>query len=294
MEQYYRICMDPLPTFRFGFMHTSKSYRWSCPAREQPILELNYVITGSIHLEQGDRQETVCRGQLFFLTHDQPVDAFSEDSLYQEYTCGLKLARPATLADTEEIATMRYNSSEAIIPLRITEPSICRKAYNLLTAIGAHRRDSSDPMRMVMVKARLYELLALLSRYSLQQARRQYYLSGAQQNPHCRKACQYIQAHLSEKIRAETVAAAAGIGSRQLSALFRKHLGTTLVNYVNTEKIQRVKQLILTEGTSLETAGAAVGIENTKYLSTLFHKYTGMTVQECKKMRPQVRRSGGF
>ena len=83
---------------------------------------------------------------------------------------------------------------------------------------------------------------------------------------------------------AETVAAAAGIGSRQLSALFRKHLGTTLVNYVNTEKIQRVKQLILTEGASLETAGAAVGIENTKYLSTLFHKHTGMTIRQYKQM----------
>ena len=127
MEQYYRICMDPLPTFRFGFMHTSKSYRWSCPVRERPQLELNYVITGSVCLSQGDRKETVGRGQLFFLTHDQPVDAFSEDSLYQEYTCGLNLARPATLADPKRSQPCATTAARPLSPCASRSPPFAAK-----------------------------------------------------------------------------------------------------------------------------------------------------------------------
>ena len=55
-------------------------------------------------------------------------------------------------------------------------------------------------------------------------------------------------------------------------------------DYINQEKIQRIKHLIITENISLEAAGEAFGFPNVKYLSTLFHKYTGMTVRDCKKL----------
>jgi len=284
MEQYYRIPIEPLPNIRFSMMYTSRNYHWKYDNPEH-FLEINYIITGEPLLIQGSRQETLRQGSVFTFFRSEPIEISCPPPLYQEYTFGLELPGPAILAGEDEIASMRYHSNEAVIPLTITDADVCRQVYNLLTAIGSHRRDAPDPTRLLMAKSRLYELLALLSRYSLQRARRRCFLSSSGQNPHCRKACLFVQENLSRKIRVEDVAKYIGIGYRQLAALFHKHMGMTLVEYINQEKIQRVKHLILTEGATLEAAGEAVGITNTKYLSTLFHKHTGTTVRQCRGMR---------
>ncbi len=284
MEQYYRIPIQPLPEIRFSMMATSRNYHWENEGGES-FLEINYAITGSPVFQQGSRQETFPQGTVFAVSRSERFEMTCPTPLYQEYTFGLILSAPAVLVEEEEIASMRYASTEAIIPRTVSDPAMCRQIYNLLTAIGSHRRDVPDPVRRLMVYSRLYELLALLTRYSLQLARRRHFMSSRRQNSHCHRACMFVQENLSQKIRMSDVAKYTGVGYRQLSALFHKHMGVTLVDYINQEKIQRVKQLILTEGVTLEAAGEAVGISNTKYLSTLFHKYTGMTVRQCRQMR---------
>jgi len=283
MEQYYRVSIDPLPKLRFIFFNESTEYLWEAQAKPMQ-LQMNYVITGSIQFRQGDRSEIVPQGQAFFLHRSDHIKAWSDSPLYQEFTSGIHLNAPCTIADEQEIASLRYVSTEAIIPMRIQDPSVCRQFYNLLTALGTARKDAANPVRMMLVKARLYDIFALLTKYSLHRARQRCYLSSADQNNHCRKACLYIRDNITKRIRAEDVARSAGISYRQLAALFQQYVGTTLTDYINQEKIQRIKHLIITENISLEAAGEAFGFPNVKYLSTLFHKYTGMTVRDCKKL----------
>ena len=49
------------------------------------------------------------------------------------------------------------------------------------------------------------------------------------------------------------------------------------------EKIAQVQELVSAFGQTLEEAGSTVGIKDTKYLSALFRKYTGMTVTEFRR-----------
>lgn len=283
MEQYYRIPIQPFPKIRYGKMSTIRTDRWK-PEKCEDLLELNYVITGNLVFRQDSLQDAIPQDTFFSVFRSKPYEYTFQELPYQEYTLGMNLFAPAVLVDEKDVAAMRYTSTEAIIPRTITDPDLCRQIYPLLTAIGSHLRDSPDPVRYLMVTSRQYELLALLTRYSLQRARRRCVMSSNRPNPHCRRACVFVQEHLTEKIRVADVAKYTGIGYRRLSVLFRAHMGVTLVDYINQEKIQRVKQLILTEGTTLEVAGAAVGIENPKYLSTLFHKHTGMTIRQYKQM----------
>lgn len=283
MEQYYRIPIQPLPKIRYGKMSTIRTDRWK-PEKCEDLLELNYVLTGSLIFRQDSLQDAIPQDTFFSVFRSKSYEYTFPELPYQEYTLGMNLFAPAVLVDEKEVSAMRYTSAEAIIPRTITDPEICRQIYSLLTAIGSHLRDSPDPVRYLMVISRQYELFALLTRYSLQQARRRCVMSSNKPHPHCRRACVFVQEHLAEKIRVADVAKYTGIGYRRLSVLFHAYMGVTLVDYINQEKILRVKQLILTEGATLEAAGAAVGIENTKYLSTLFHKHTGMTVRQYKQM----------
>ena len=56
----------------------------------------------------------------------------------------------------------------------------------------------------------------------------------------------------------------------------------SIVEYWNRSRIHKVEQLITVGGMTLIEAGDAVGIGDVKYLSRLFHRYTGMTAQEFR------------
>ena len=189
MEQYYRVPIEPLPTLQFSCSHSSEYNRLDNSGENGPLLEINCVTAGSVRLLQGQRQESYSQEQVYLLSTEQSAETVFADEDFQEYSCGLLFPGSAAIVDAREIAVMRYRSDIAILPMRITEPNICRQVYHLLTAIDAHRWDAADPVYRLMMDARLYELLALLTRYSLQHTRRQQFLSTQKQNPHCRRAC---------------------------------------------------------------------------------------------------------
>ena len=61
-------------------------------------------------------------------------------------------------------------------------------------------------------------------------------------------------------------------------------MGMTLVEYSNCAKVQRVRELITSRNISLTDAGLAVGIDDVKYLSRLFKKYSGVTSAEYREL----------
>ena len=97
------------------------------------------------------------------------------------------------------------------------------------------------------------------------------------------KAKRYIINHISEKIYVEDIASAVGLSVGYLSNIFKKTTGQTLVEYINTVKLQRVRELRLTLGVTLKEAGKTVGFYDETYLSRLYKKYFGNNLSEIPK-----------
>jgi len=55
------------------------------------------------------------------------------------------------------------------------------------------------------------------------------------------------------------------------------------VEYINTAKLNKVKELIVNQGLSLREAGEKCGFYDANYLSKIFKKYTGYQAKEFKK-----------
>ena len=97
-----------------------------------------------------------------------------------------------------------------------------------------------------------------------------------------RTGIHHVAEHLDERIQVEDVAKHLCISYSYLSKLFSRHMGLSLIEYINREKVAQVQELVASYGQTLEEAGKAVGITDSKYLSSLFRKHTGMTVTEFR------------
>ena len=143
---------------------------------------------------------------------------------------------------------------------------------------------SVDPGRFLALRAEVYHLFALLSEASVRAAAAMDSRTALQNQHYSRLAVEYLTDHIADRISAADVAAHTGVSYGYLSRIFRAGMGMTLVEYSNCAKVQRVRELITSRNISLTDAGLAVGIDDGKYLSRLFKKYSGVTSAEYREL----------
>jgi AraC-like DNA-binding protein len=76
-----------------------------------------------------------------------------------------------------------------------------------------------------------------------------------------------------------------------LSQLFSNIEGTTIEQYYITQKIERVKELIVYDELSLKQIAFQLGYSSVAYLSNQFKKVTGLTPTHFKALKENKRRS---
>lgn len=103
-----------------------------------------------------------------------------------------------------------------------------------------------------------------------------------------KKAVEYIGNHINGRITVDEIAAGVGISPGYLSRLFKQVSQRTIVAYINGMKIDRIRELMETEGYNLREAGEKMGITDENYLSRMFKKYTGLSVREFKALKRYI------
>ena len=94
----------------------------------------------------------------------------------------------------------------------------------------------------------------------------------------------YIQENYCERdIKIEKLAAMCSIGESYFRAIFKQHFGQSPVDYVNTKKIERAKELLRSGLVSISQTANEVGFCNPYYFSRVFKKHTGMSPTEFLK-----------
>ena len=142
--------------------------------------------------------------------------------------------------------------------------------------------NSIDRSGKLRVYASLMEILALMTDYSLERAHAVQQHSGIKLR-HCQAVRSYVAEHIQQKLSVAEIAAHIGVSHNYLSQLFSETMGSSLVEYINRQRIQTAQQFLTQYDASLEHLAETVGISDPKYFCRLFKKYTGITVTEYKK-----------
>lgn len=98
------------------------------------------------------------------------------------------------------------------------------------------------------------------------------------------RARDYITANVEKRISLSDVAEAAGVSASYLSKSFKKVMGRSLVDYVNTLKVDSAKEMMV-RGNYMRVSdiALALGYENVYYFSKVFKKVTGESPTDWQK-----------
>lgn len=100
------------------------------------------------------------------------------------------------------------------------------------------------------------------------------------------KCVDYIELHLSERIRAEDLAAAAGYSEYYITQKFREEIGYSFTDYAIFAKVERAKVLLRDGDRSVQELADELGFSTRSHFSRCFRRVTGKSPAEYRgKMR---------
>lgn len=276
----YRVTPFPaLSVYRRGYMTVNNRQKRYLGTN---ICEAWFVQSGTVTILRDNREETYSAGSVFAFLRDVDVEkvpaTFSPDGVI----LGCSLGELQGVLCDEGAAAWNPPARELLMPNSVEDPEIREKIAAIYVRILAQAR-SNDPLRYLKNRMDFSELLLLLTEYCRSCATAHLQLKNTREQYLCDMACAYVQEHLSENVRVGDVAKNVGISYSYLHKLFARNMGMPLVEYINREKILLAAQLLQDYACSLSDAGEIVGIPDSKYLSRLFHRFTGMTVTQFKK-----------
>ena len=105
----------------------------------------------------------------------------------------------------------------------------------------------------------------------------------AQYSAPVRKALACIDADLTADLSLSTLAAMQNISSGYLSTLFKKEMGQTLTEYVNSRRIEQAAGMLRSGTLQVQTVAQYCGIPDVNYFSKLFKRYVGVSPKEFRR-----------
>ena len=97
-----------------------------------------------------------------------------------------------------------------------------------------------------------------------------------------RKTLACIDADLTGDLSLSSLAGTQNISSGYLSTLFKKEVGQTLTDYVNSRRVEQAAAMLRSGTLQVQTVAQYCGIPDVNYFSKLFKRYTGVSPKEFR------------
>lgn len=280
--RYHLVSLDRPPKLIRIRSSIHENFRYNYVWNDSRCVEINYLQEGNMCEMRANGLCCYEQGTVHTLVPTRAFTQYSTTPVTHEYYLVAALADPVRPMTDEQVSDWVCDGNAAIIPEYITDAALCHQIGNRLKTMYEH--SGYDPVEPLKLRSCWYELLTLLTSYAVEQARRDHKQQEKLISPHTRKACQYINQHLSDNVSVEAISKAVGITYNHLKNVFARDMGRTIVEYRNMARIRMVQNLLTVEGVTLEEAGESVGIHDPAYLSRMFRKYTGMSVREYRRL----------
>ena len=98
------------------------------------------------------------------------------------------------------------------------------------------------------------------------------------------KAIDYIKQNYNKDLTLEEVAVQADLNSSYFSSYFKKHTGTSFINYITELRIKKAKEMLKDESKKIGDIAEMLGFNDTRYFSKIFKKYVGVTPSEYRNI----------
>lgn len=254
---------DVYPVSIAFLIHRQATPRWAIQnLRHNGLVGLVYAVGGKAHYSCRDERRLISAGDMMLfddgVVHSGAADA---ESPWHFYAVLFQIA-------TVERGDRESLESIASLPWHVVAEN--RVAVEALFAELDSRWVAKEAGHEVRCRA---ILLTLLHMYIESATKREH------REPHAEqiiRISRYLQNNYTRNFPVRELSARAGISESRFRLLFRRVMGTSVVRYQNTLRINRARSLLLSGEHSVSEAARLVGIEDVYYFSRMFKKYTGL------------------
>lgn len=102
-------------------------------------------------------------------------------------------------------------------------------------------------------------------------------------DPRINIVCDYLNEHIAQEIKIDTLAAMVFISPSRLAHLFKNELGQTVYAWREKQRINRAKWLIQTTSLPLNKIALSIGYGDPVYFTRIFRKHNGIPPGEYRK-----------
>jgi len=246
----------------YTLFYQEKEAGFFFPGEIHPMAEILYVEKGCLH--------SVADGQELLLEQGDLV-------LYGPEQWHMQYADPDQAPSMVTIGFWARGMQWEKVSNRRFHPN--RETVRLLEQMLKAQEQGSDD--------RIFSYLALLL-LNLQENDPEEDSVGVQtaisgENTIIRKAQQYVQSHVMEKLTVPIVAAGVGVSASYLTALFHKHLAISPGEYIRRIKLGKSKQLIREGQLNFTEISESLQYSTVHHFSRQFKQMFGMTPTEYAK-----------
>lgn len=217
------------------------------------------------------------------------------ETMERRYTFENELIRAVSLGMSHKAETMLSNFSELTLQQRVSDPLRNMKNYCIIMNTlmrKAAEQGSVHPIYLDRVSSEFAQKIELsgsiASGYKIMTEMVSTYCrlvtkhSSLKYSLFIRKTLVFIDVDLSGDLSLHTLAAIQNISSGYLSALFKKEVGVTLTDYVNSRRVKQASQLLRSTVLQVQTIAQYCGIPDVNYFSKTFKRYLGCTPKDYR------------
>ena len=140
-----------------------------------------------------------------------------------------------------------------------------------------HEYKSDDPYRYAGIRSSVLSLVLYMARNHAEKEIKGKGRASGKVLEHMRIAIGYIKNHYTENITIDKICQEVGISKYHFVREFKRIIGVTPVNYINSLRIEKAKKLLLSGDYKVLDIQERCGFVNPSYFTALFRKVTGMT-----------------
>lgn len=104
-------------------------------------------------------------------------------------------------------------------------------------------------------------------------------------NPHVKKALHYIDNNITSPISLSNVSRAIHLTKEYTAKIFKDEMNMTVTDYINEQKMNLAKEMLLSNEMTLHDISLNLGFENYSYFSKLFKKYYNRSPMKTKRKK---------
>ncbi len=264
------INFNEIPEIGFALQRYSLNYKTTYGVNNKKCIEVAYINSGGVKINLYGKEALATEGCVVVLFRHLPITT---------ETVGDKLKNHCTVlaefADCEFSLVEEDEESEGglTIPFVSQPCKECEEIGKRLQQIALEKAKSEGSNLSLSV-----EFLSILKK--LHEIYKNKNVKSTAFDVISDKVSAYIEENIQENISLFTLAEHIGKSPNHISYAFKRARGVTIKEYINKQKVNRIKSLMQNENKSFKEAVETVGLCDQSYGYRLFKRWTGITPKE--------------